>query len=121
MLRRTRVPVITLLLWAVPGLAGATTVGPVTELTATPNGFSQRGPAIDWDGASYVIVWEDSRAIATNGIDVFLARISPAGAIMDATGIPVLTDMAARSGNQTFPAIAYSPTGLEHLIVWTDP
>jgi hypothetical protein len=89
--------VITLLLALSPAAALATTVGPVTELTATPSGFSERAPAIAWDGSEYVLVWEDGRALAERGVDVYVARISPAGALIDASGILMLLLLLARA------------------------
>ncbi len=110
------------LLLLTPSFATATTVGPVTELTASPAGVSQRGPAIafDPDTQQYVIVWEDGRSPA-NGSEIFLARIGVDGAIVaaDRNGTPVLSP--AQPGDQSDPTIAYSPTGQTFVLAWTDP
>ncbi len=96
--------------------AGATTVGPLLTLDASPGTATQRAPAVAWDGTRYVVVWEDSRA-SGSGVELFLARIGVDGAIQDAMGIPVLSPPV--TGNQTLPQIAWN--GSAFVMTWVDP
>lgn len=103
---------------AIPA-AHATTVGPVLEL-ATPAG-DHRAPALSYDPANnvYVIVWEDSRN-ASNGVDLYVARITPSGMLMDAVGIPVLAGATELADNETAPDIVYNNLALAHVITWQE-
>lgn len=96
--------------------AGATTVGPLTELATTPVA-AQRAPAVAWDGTQYVIIWEDARLAATNGTDLYVARIGSDGTLMDPNGIGLLEN-SVLGGNQTQPQIVWNPTAAAHAVVW---
>lgn len=96
--------------------AGATTVGPLLTLDASPGTATQRAPSVAWDGTRYVVVWEDSRA-SGSGVELFLARIGADGTIQDAMGIPVLSPPV--TGNQTVPQIAWN--GSAFVMTWVDP
>jgi len=111
-------PILGLALGVSPAIAWATTVGPVTELTATPTGFAQRKPTAAWDGTRYVIVWEDSRSPA-NGRELYLARIDSDGSLEDSNGLPVL--VPPQPGSQSQPSIAYSSMGAAFVLSWVDP
>jgi MYXO-CTERM domain-containing protein len=95
----------------------ATTVGPLVPLGASPAAAAQRAPAVSWDGSRYVVVWEDSR-VAGSGIELYLARLSAEGMVVDGSGLALLSP--AQPGDQTQPSIAASPSG-HHLIAWIDP
>jgi len=43
---------------------------------------SEATPAVAWDGAQYVAVWADLRA---GNSDIYAARVSPAGVLLDST------------------------------------
>jgi hypothetical protein len=72
----------------------------------------QRNPAVAFDGTNYLAVWEDTR----NGPspDIFAARVSPAGAVLDASGLP----LCQRFSPQEHPAVAFD--GSNYLVVWDD-
>ncbi|MQA26259.1 MAG: hypothetical protein GEU94_12495 [Micromonosporaceae bacterium] len=78
--------------------------GDKSEPTATDVGF---------DGANFLVVWDegDHFNFAT---DIFAARVSPAGAVLDPGGFLV----NAGPGNQEQPAVAWN--GSVHLVVWED-
>jgi len=68
-------------------------------------------PTVAFDGANFLVVWEDDR---TGYSDVYAARVTPDGAVLDPTGIPVST-----AGNdQTFPAVAFD--GTSYFVAWQD-
>jgi hypothetical protein len=70
---------------------------------------AQGYPAITWDGARYVVVWEDAR----NGDkDIYLARVSPAGSVVDAEGIAIATG----SLDDREPHVASD--GTNSLVAW---
>ena len=65
-------------------------------------------------GTSWLVVWDDQRNSATSGTDIYGARVSSAGAVLDANGIAIDTAPA----NQTTPAVAFN--GANFYVVWQD-
>jgi hypothetical protein len=74
---------------------------------------NQRAPAVAFDGSSFVVVWQDDRSPST-GLDVYGARVSAAGLLLDPGGIPI----SAAPGAQLEAAI--TGTGSGSLVVWTE-
>jgi catechol 2,3-dioxygenase-like lactoylglutathione lyase family enzyme len=70
-------------------------------------------PAVAFDGTNFLVAWTDYR----NGQDwdVYAARISPDGKVLDADGFAV----CAAPGNQIHPAVASDGRG-RSLVVWSD-
>lgn len=83
---------------------------PTTIAISAATGTQGR-PAVSSNGADYLVAWEDNR-IAT--IDVYAARVTGTGTVVDATGI-IVSNAAA---DQTTPAIASN--GSDYLVVWAD-
>ena len=71
----------------------------------------QRAPVVAWNGTSFLVAWTDERS---GGFDVYAARVSSKGAVLDPKGIPV----SAGPGGQAGPAIAWN--GSSYLIAWGD-
>lgn len=73
----------------------------------------QAYPAATFDGVNFLVAWQDYRT----GVDwdIYLARVSQDGKVLDPDGIPV----AAIPGNQVQPALA-SDGKSSHLLVWSD-
>ena len=71
-------------------------------------------PAVAGGGAGYLVVWEDERNLGTTGADIYGSRISGAGAVLDAGGIPICT----APGAQYSAAAAFN--GTNFLVVWSD-
>jgi MYXO-CTERM domain-containing protein len=70
---------------------------------------TQRAPAASSDGSDFVVVWQDGR----NGADdIYAARVSDAGAVLEPAGIPVSTD-ALDEGE---PAVAFANG--DYVVAW---
>lgn len=69
-------------------------------------------PAPAWNGTNYFVAWMDKRGGSVN--DIYGARVSTAGAVLDASGIAVST----ATGEQFRPDVASD--GSNYLVVWGD-
>lgn len=83
-----------------------------------PKGFAistatggQYKPRIAFDGTNYLVVWIDSRS---GEYDIYAARVSKAGAVLDPSGIAVST----AKGMQRTPSVSFG--GSNYLVVWED-
>jgi hypothetical protein len=73
---------------------------------------TQRSPAVAFDGVNYLVVWHDYRSDTVP--DIYGARVTEDGQVMDPNGIPV----SLASGAQAYPALAFG--GQYFLAVWQD-
>jgi hypothetical protein len=70
---------------------------------------NELNPSVAFDGTNSLIVWEDDR----NGShDMYGARVTPAGAVLDPDGIAIST----ASADETLPKLASD--GTNYLVVW---
>ncbi|MBI1177956.1 hypothetical protein GC207_11035 [bacterium] len=83
-----------------------------------PSGFAittatndQWYPAAAFNGTNYLVAWQDAR---NGGQDVYAARVTPSGRLLDTNGIPVVT----LGNDQRLPSVA-SLNG-DFLIAWQD-
>jgi hypothetical protein len=77
-------------------------------ISTAPN--NQEYPVLTFDGTNYLVVWQDRRS----GVDIYGARVTPAGAVLDSTGIAISTAANA----QEYPALVFD--GDNYLVVWED-
>ena len=71
----------------------------------------QQRPKVAFAGGNYVVVWDDARS---GNSDIFEARVSPGGNVLDPCGRQVTFD----SSEQLRPAVAFDGTNV--LAVWED-
>jgi phosphoribosylformylglycinamidine (FGAM) synthase PurS component len=72
----------------------------------------QRFPAAVFDGANFIVVWQDNRY--GYDYDIFGARATPQGTVLDPSGIPISTAV----DDQLMPALGFD--GANCLVVWQD-
>jgi hypothetical protein len=70
----------------------------------------QEDPAVVSNGNGCFVVWADQR----HGHDIYGARVSATGELLDPAGIPICTD----PGYQSSPQVAFD--GQNYLVVWDD-
>ncbi|WP_242342219.1 InlB B-repeat-containing protein [Anaeromyxobacter terrae] len=79
-------------------------------ISAAPG--DQVSAAVAFDGTNYLVVWQDSRG--STGRDIYGARVTPDGTVLDPGGIPISTALE----HQVEPAVAFD--GTSYLVVWED-
>ena len=72
---------------------------------------SEMNPAVAFDGTNFLVTWTKSDAFSQG--DLYGARISPAGAVLDVGGFPIST----QPNLQDFSAVAFD--GTNYLVSWT--
>jgi hypothetical protein len=70
-------------------------------------------PAVAFDGTRYLVAWPDYRSGSSNS-NIYGARVSKDGALLDASGFAIST----AAGEQSYPAIAFD--GTNYFVVWRD-
>jgi hypothetical protein len=75
---------------------------------------SQANPSVAFDGTNYLVAWEDARSGSTS--DIYGARVSQSGVVLDPPGTGVAISTAAF--NQGTPSVAFDGTNL--LVAWVD-
>ncbi len=85
----------------------------VTAISTAANG--QQYPSAAFDGTNYLVVWEDSRSGSGYGYDdIYGARVSVLGAVLDTSGIAIST----AAYGQLYPSVAFD--GTNYLVAWED-
>lgn len=74
----------------------------------------QREPAVASDGRDYLVVWRDARNGSTTDTDIYAARVTASGRLLDPDGNPLCTAVHSQGA----PSVAFD--GIRHLVVWED-
>jgi uncharacterized delta-60 repeat protein len=77
---------------------------------------AQNNPSIAWNGQLYLVGWCDQRAStpSLSEFDIWAARVSQAGAVLDSAGIPLCT----AAGLQNAPAVSARTD--KFFVCWND-
>jgi hypothetical protein len=75
--------------------------------------YSERFPTVTSDGSNWLVVWRDGR---NSGYycDIFCARVSEAGIVLDPSGIAICT----ADNEQEMPAASFD--SIYYMVVWED-
>ncbi|HWQ90689.1 MAG TPA: hypothetical protein VN673_03375 [Clostridia bacterium] len=88
-----------------------------------PNGIpicqtvgSQSKPSVAWNGANYLVVWADTRSSSNTqpALDIYGARVSSAGTVLDPAGLPICT----APNQQSWPEV--TAWNGDFFAAWTD-
>jgi len=90
--------------------ADGSVLDPAGLVISTASG-PQEYPDVASNGTTYLVVWQDKRS---GSYDIYAARVTSAGTLLDPGGIPVST----ATGDQLHPAVVFD--GTNYLIVWED-
>ena len=85
-----------------------------TAIAISAASGSQNIPDVCFDGTNYLVVWEDNRNSGSTGTDIYGARVSPAGVVLDTSGIAIST----AADDQNDPSVAFD--GTNYLVAWED-
>ena len=84
------------------------------QAAIVPAPDDQEEPSVVANGNGYFVVWADKRSYSSTEYDIYGARVSATGEVLDPTGIPICAD----PGRQTSPRVAFD--GERYLVVWED-
>ncbi len=84
-----------------------------TTIVVSAAADDQLEPAVTFDGANFVVAWTDRRTSRLEP-DVYCARVSPSGVVLDPSGVAVAT------GAGTQQQVAAARTGAGSVLAWTD-
>lgn len=91
-----------------------TVLDPSGFLISTNPGLRGGGPKIAFDGTNYLVAWTDATAWGSGGIDVFCARVTTSGTVLDPSGMMV----AGGPNRQSRIDVTFG--GTNYMIVWGD-
>jgi hypothetical protein len=113
-----------LVVWQKFGNGGYDIYGALVTTSGQPQGefpvFQAQGeqiePAIAFDGINYMVVWRDTRSGSgpSDDTDIYGARVTKAGTVLDPAGIPISTAPHV----QGEPRIVFD--GTNYFVVWVD-
>ncbi len=85
-----------------------------TEFPVATSAFDQQAAHVAYNGAHYLVVWEDRRALETTGVDIWGARVDASGALLDPGGIPI----SRAPGHERLADVVSG--GSDFLVLWED-
>jgi hypothetical protein len=99
--------------YTIAHINGTLTVLPAPP-TTVPASNDQLNPAVASDGTNFLVVWWDRRNADSTEFDIYGARVSASGEVLDPDGIPICT----APDYQLYPAVTFD--GESYLVVWSD-
>lgn len=81
------------------------------EFSISSQAGSQFLPAVSFDGTNYLVVWTDQR-VGSGVFDVYGARVTTSGAVLDPSGIPIANSLHA----EQHPQLIFD--GSNYMVVW---
>jgi hypothetical protein len=82
-------------------------------IAISTEGAERSPPSVAFDGTNYLVVWSDNRS-GLYGSDIYAARVSRAGVVLDQNAIAVST----AEGYQEYPKVVFD--GANYFVVWRD-
>jgi hypothetical protein len=76
--------------------------------------YTQESPTVAFDGTNYLVAWDDDRNASTTWFDIYCARVTPGGVVLDPAGIKVFSAPM----DQLSTSVAFD--GTNYLVVWED-
>ena len=110
-----RIALCLMILLLIPSVAfadsGATDPSASDFVISADSGInaSNGSPSIAWDGTNFFTVW-------INGTDIYGARVSPDGDVLDPTGIAISVGLNGSTTEPRPPSVAFD--GTNYLVVW---
>ncbi len=101
-------------IWGIRVSADGNTIDATGFPIATGVDEFQTDPTVVFDGLNWLVVWVDSRNFATSYSDLWGARVSPSGVVLDPDGFPVVETVTF----QDDPSLAFD--GTNSILVWSD-
>ena len=89
---------------------GRAAAGADFAVSAEPE--DQSAADVATNGSIFLVVWHDTRNYGTSATDIYAARVTAAGVVLDAGGFVVCEN----AGSQSFPRVASD--GTDFLVVW---
>ena len=83
-------------------------------IRVAPDSAYQHEPAVDFNGTNFLVTWRDERGEFPNEDEIYGARVSPAGTVLDPGGIEIRSAI----NDESHPAVAFG--GGNYLCIWED-
>jgi hypothetical protein len=86
----------------------------VSQPFGPSTGVYPDSPEVASNGSDYLVVWHDARQYPYDNRDIYGARVSSLGAVLDPDGIPI----SLGGSKEHFADV--SSDGIDYFVVWTD-
>jgi len=89
---------------------------PSGEIQIAVDNTTHLYPQVSFDGTNFLVVWQQQPGSGSDPstCDIYAARVSPSGAVLDSPAFPV----SSSAGGQFSPVVAFD--GTNYFVAWTD-